>query len=162
MWSRNAIRISAWAFVAAAAFPGSASALEATLFVSGASPSDLWGGGGGGAVSIGLFDVVAVEVEGAKQSLDGGTTGMLSLSGRAMLAPTFGRIVPYAGLSAGVRREKAVSESDWGTLTGVFVGAKLKLPLGLRLRAEYQWVHLPTDALIPMDTRYSGGLGLAF
>ena len=162
MRPRNAIRVCALAFVAAAVLPSPASALEATLFVSGASPSDLWGGGGGGALSIGLFDVAAVEIEGAKQSLDGGSTGMLSLSGRAMLAPTFGRIIPYAGLSAGVRRETAVSTSDWGTLSGVFVGAKLKLPLGLRLRAEYQWVHLPQDALIPMDRRYSGGLGLAF
>jgi len=137
-------------------------ALEATLFVSGASPSELWGGGVGGALSLGLFDVAAVEIEGAHQSVTGGDGGVLTLSGRAFLAPSIGRLVPYVGLSAGVRRQTAVSESDWGTTSGVFVGLKLKLPLGLRLRAEYQWVHLPTDALIAMDNRYYGGVGLAF
>jgi hypothetical protein len=150
------------AFAASVLLPGPAQALEATIFVSGASPSNLWGSGAGGALSIGLFDIGAVEIEGARQSLDEGTTGMASFSGRAMLAPTFGRIVPYAGLSTGVRREKTASASDWGTVSGVFVGAKLKLPIGLRLRAEYQWIHLPDDALVPMDKRYSAGLGLAF
>jgi hypothetical protein len=162
MVPRDIFRIFFLILVVAALLPRPAAALEATLFVSGASPKEIWGGGVGGALAIGLFDVASVEVEGARQSLEGGGSGILSLSGRAMLAPSFGRIIPYAGLSAGARRETALSESDWGTMTGVFVGAKLKLPLGLRLRAEYQWVHLPQGALIPMDKRYSGGVGLAF
>jgi hypothetical protein len=162
MNARNIFRIFAFGVASLTLAPRASLALEATLFVSGASPSELWGGGVGGALSLGLFDVAAVEIEGARQSLEGGGSGILSLSGRALLAPTIGRLVPYVGLSAGVRRETALSESDWGTTTGIFVGAKLKLPLGLRLRAEYQWVHLPEDVLIPMDNRYYGGIGLAF
>jgi hypothetical protein len=142
--------------------PRPSQAIEATVFVSGASPSELWGGGFGGALALGLFDVAALELEGTKQSLEGGGSGIVTLSGRAMLAPPIGRIVPYMGLSAGGRRESAFSQSDWGTMTGVFVGVKLKVTLGLRLRAEYQWIHLPEDALIPLDKRYSAGIGLAF
>ena len=162
MSAGNAFRISVFAVAASVLAPPASMALEATLFVSGASPSELWGGGVGGALSLGLFDVAAVEIEGSHQSLEGGGSGIVTVSGRAYLAPTIGRLVPYVGLSAGVRRETALSESDWGTTTGVFLGAKLKLPLGLRLRAEYQWVHLPADVLIPMDNRYYGGIGLAF
>lgn len=162
MSPRNTFRISILVAAVAVLTPRPSTALEATLFVSGASPSELWSGGVGGALSLGLFDVAGVEVEGAHQALEGGGSGILTLSGRAYLAPSIGRLVPYVGLSAGVRRETAISESDWGTTTGIFVGAKLKLPLGLRLRAEYQWVHLPEDVLIPMDGRYYGGIGLAF
>jgi hypothetical protein len=162
MTTRSAFRIFTFAIASVVLAPRASTALEATLFVSGASPSELWSGGVGGALSLGLFDVAGVEVEGAHQSLEGGGAGILTLSGRAFLAPSIGRLVPYVGLSAGVRRETAISESDWGTTTGVFVGAKLKLPLGLRLRAEYQWVHLPQEVLIPMDGRYYGGIGLAF
>jgi hypothetical protein len=162
MGTRNAFRVVLFALAALTLAPGTSTALEATLFVSGAAPSELWSGGVGGALSLGLFDVAGVEIEAAHQSLEGGGSGILTLSGRAFLAPSIGRLVPYVGLSAGVRRETAISESDWGTTTGVFVGAKLKLPLGLRLRAEYQWVHLPQDVLIPMDGRYYAGIGLAF
>ena len=44
----------------------------------------------------------------------------------------------------------------------MFVGAKLKLILGLSVRGEYQWVHFPEGALVPMDARYSAGLSLGF
>ena len=139
-----------------------ASAVEATVFLSGATPSDSWGSGGGGALSLTLFELGGVEIEGARQSLKNGEGNIVSLSGRAFLAPSFGKFVPYAGLSAGVRRETLPSQDDWGTMTGVFLGLKIKLPLGLRARVEYEFVHLPTTALLPMDSRYYGGVGLAF
>ena len=162
MRPRNTLRIFPAVLLAGALLPSSARAMEATVFLSGASPSSTWGSGAGGALSLGLFSVAGVEVEGAHQSLETGNGGISTLSGRAFLSPSFGRIVPYVGLSAGLRHETALSGSDWGTTRGVFVGAKLKLPGGLRLRAEYQWVHLPEDALVPMDRRYYGGVGLAF
>src|SRR5271169_3196597 len=145
-----------------AALAPSAGAVEATVFLSRATPSDTWGSGGGGALSITLFELGGVEVEGARQSLKSGEGNIVSLSGRDFVAPSFGKFVPYGGLSMGVRRETLRSQDDWGTMSGVFVGLKLKLPLGLRARVEYQWVHLPSDALVPMDSRYYGGVGLGF
>ena len=101
-------------------------------------------------------------MEGAHQAGEVLDSGLVTVSGRVFIAPPFGRVVPYAGLSVGAYRATLGSEDDWGTLSGVFVGAKLKLPVGLVLRAEYQWTHFPADALIPMDARFSAGVGLSF
>ncbi len=139
-----------------------ASAAELTLFVSGASPSLAWKGGVGGAFAITLFNIGGVEVEGAHQGGEVLDSGLLTVSGRIFIAPPIGRFVPYAGLSAGAYRATLGSEDDWGTTSGVFVGAKLKLALGLSVRGEYQWTHFPEGALVPMDARYSAGLSLSF
>lgn len=148
------------AVVAAAAPP--ATAAEITLFVSGASPSLAWTGGVGGAFAITLFNIGGVEVEGAHQGGEVLDSGLLTLSGRVFIAPPIGRFVPYAGLSAGAYRATLGSEDDWGTSSGVFVGVKLKLALGLSVRGEYQWIHFPEGVLIPMDARYSAGVSLGF
>ncbi len=142
--------------------PGPTSAAEATLFLSGARPSLAWKAGVGGAFGITLFNVGGAEVEGAHQTGEVANSGLLTLSGRVFIAPTFGRVVPYAGLSAGAYRATLGSGDDWGTMRGVFIGAKLKLPLGLLLRGEYEWMHFPAGALIPMDSRYYAGVGLGF
>jgi hypothetical protein len=42
------------------------------------------------------------------------------------------------------------------------VGVKFKFPLGVLVKGEYQWVHMPEDALILMDNRYYFGAGLTF
>lgn len=139
-----------------------ASAAELTLFVSGATPSLAWTGGVGGAFAITLFNIGGVEVEGAHQGGEVLDSGLLTLSGRVFIAPPIGRFVPYAGLSAGAYRATLGSEDDWGTTSGVFVGVKLKLALGLSVRGEYQWTHFPEGALVPMDARYSAGLSLSF
>jgi hypothetical protein len=52
--------------------------------------------------------------------------------------------------------------SDTGVHRGVFVGVKFKFPLGVLVKGEYQWVHMPEDALILMDNRYYFGAGLTF
>ena len=150
-------------FLAFLAWPASsATAAEVTLFVSGASPGLAWKGGVGGAFAITLFNLGGVEAEGAHQAGEVLDSGLVTVSGRVFIAPAFGRVVPYAGLSVGAYRATLGSEDDWGTLSGVFVGAKLKLPVGLVLRAEYQRTHFPADALIPMDARFSAGVGLSF
>jgi opacity protein-like surface antigen len=148
------------AILAAGASP--ATAAELTLFVSGASPSLAWKGGVGGAFAITLFNIGGVEMEGAHQTGEVLDSGLLTVAGRIFIAPPIGRFVPYAGLSAGVYRATLGSEDDWGTSSGVFVGAKLKLALGLSVRGEYQWVHFPEGALVPMDARYSAGVSLSF
>jgi hypothetical protein len=139
-----------------------AEAADIGVFVSGADPSAFWGHGFGGYLGISLFNVVGLEIEGAKQNGEVTDSSMLSLSGRAFLAPSFGRLVPYGGLSIGGFRESLGNQDDWKRRSSVFVGAKLKFPLGLTFRAEYEWVDVANDALIPMDHRYYGGVGFSF
>jgi hypothetical protein len=42
----------------------------------------------------------------------------------------------------------------------LFVGAKFKLPLGVLLRAEYDWVSLPATAPVKLDGRFLFGVGI--
>jgi len=161
--ARRVLRPTVWLLLVGFALASRpAAGAEATLFLSGAEPGLAWKSGIGGAFGITLFNVGGFEVEGAHQTGEVIDSGLLTLSGRAFIAPTFGRIVPYAGLSLGAYRATLGSEDDWGTMSGVFVGAKLKLPLGLLLRGEYQWTRFPEGALVPMDSRYYAGVGLGF
>jgi hypothetical protein len=142
--------------------PVPAGAAEITVFVSGASPGEVWGSGFGGMLTITLFGVVGAEVEGARQSGEPGTGSLWTLSGKAYVGPSFGRLVPYVGIGAGVYLESLPVDDDRGTIGSVFVGAKLKFPFGLVVRGEYQWLTLPDAAPLPMDQRYFVGLGLGF
>jgi hypothetical protein len=135
---------------------------EISAFLSGARPGDVWSRGYGAMLTISFFDLVHGEIEGAYQSSDLADTRLLSASGKAYLGPTIGRLVPYAGLGAGVYHESIAGGSDSGTLGLVFVGAKLKFPVGLVLRAEYQWVNLPQAAPLQLDNRYFFAAGLRF
>jgi hypothetical protein len=146
---------------------GSAYAAELTGFISGATPGAKWGTGYGGMLTISLFNIVGAEIEGAWQGADaaiaeGSRYSYVSLSGKAYVGPPIGRLVPYAGLGAGVYRLSFPGGSDNGTLGSVFVGAKLKFPLGLVVRGEYQWLNLPQPAPVQLDQRYFVGLGLSF
>ena len=143
-------------------FARSAAPAELSAFVSGASPGDNWGRGYGVMMTISFFDLVHGEIEGASQGSDLADTRFLSASGKAYLGPTFGRLVPYVGLGAGVYHESVANGSDNGTLGSVFIGAKLKFPMGLVLRAEYQWIKLPQGVVLPLDNRYFFAAGLRF
>jgi hypothetical protein len=143
-------------------WPGSASPAELTAFLSGATPGAFWGTGFGGSLAITLFDLGGVEIEGAHQSGEVPESSIFSLSGRVFLAPPTGRLVPYGGLGVGGYRESLSGNDDWGTLREIFVGVKLRIGLGFQIRGEYEWVHLPDDALLSMDGRYSVGATLRF
>jgi hypothetical protein len=142
--------------------PAPARAAEITVFLSGASPGEVWGSGFGGMLTITLFNVVGAEVEGARQGGEAGIGSLWTLSGKAYIGPSFGRLVPYVGIGAGAYHESLPAADDNGTLGSVFLGAKLKFPFGLVVRAEYQWLSLPEAAPVPMDHRYFVGLGLGF
>jgi hypothetical protein len=144
-----------------ALLPLPAAAAEIGVFVSGAEPGSFWGTGYGAFVGISLFNVLGLELEGARQGGDVPDSSMLSLSGRAYLAPSIGRLAPYAGLSIGEYRQTLGSADEWGRRSSVFVGAKLKFPL-IVLRAEYEWVDVSREALIPFDNRFYGGFGISF
>jgi hypothetical protein len=135
---------------------------EISAFVSGARPGELWTTGYGGMLTVTLFNIVSGEVEGGFQGSSLPQTSMLTLSAKAYVGPTIGRLVPYAGLGAGVYFESLPGGDDRGTSGLAFAGVKLEFPLGLVLRAEYQWVDLPDAVTIPLDRRYLLAAGLGF
>jgi hypothetical protein len=139
-----------------------ARAAEITAFISGASPDPLWGTGFGGSLGLTLLNVVGLEGEGAWQGGQTAASDMWSLSGRAYIGPSIGRFVPFAGIATGVYRQSLRGVSDTGVNSGFFVGLKFKFPLGVVVKGEYQWVHMPEDALIQLDNRYYFGAGLTF
>lgn len=130
------------------------------LTTAGNDPSG-WSACYGGMLTITLFNIVHGEVEGIYQSSDYASTNLLTLSGKAYVGPQIGRLVPYGGIGAGVYNEGLPTDDDHGTTGLVFVGAKLKFPMGLVIRAEYQWVSLPEAAPVQLDHRYFFGLGLS-
>jgi len=130
------------------------------LTSTGKDPSG-WAGCYGGMLTITLFNVVHGEVEGIYQTSHYASTNLLTLSGKAYVGPQLGRVVPYAGLGAGVYNEGLPTNDDRGTTHLVFVGAKLKFPMGLVLRGEYQWVNLPDVAPVDLDHRYFFAVGLS-
>jgi hypothetical protein len=139
-----------------------ASAAEITAFFTGGKPSETWNTGYGGMLTITLFNIVHGEIEGAWQGSPLPETSIVSGAAKAYIGPSIGRFVPYAGLGAGVYRESLPGKSDQGTSGLVFVGAKLKFPFGLVVRAEYQWISVPAEVLLPLDNRYLFGAGLSF
>jgi hypothetical protein len=139
-----------------------AEAAEVTGFMSGANPDPLWGVGFGGSLGITLFNLVGLEFEGAWQGGQTAASDMWIASGKAYVGPTIGRLVPYVGLSTGLYRQGLSGQSDTGNISTVFAGLKFKLPVGVVIRGEYQWVSLPEDAMIVMDNRYFVGVGLSF
>ena len=140
----------------------SAPAAELSAFISGANPNEVWGTGLGGGFGITLFNIVGLEFEGSWQGGQTAASEMWSGSGRVYVGPTFQRFVPYLGISTGLYRQSLRSTSDTGSMRGVFAGLKLKLPMGVILKAEYQRITLPDDALVPMDSKYLVGAGLSF
>jgi hypothetical protein len=135
---------------------------EIGAFLSGADPGESWSAGWGGTLTITLFNLVGGELEGAWQGSELPSTSLFTLSAKAYIGPSFGRLVPYGGIGAGVYREAVLGDSDNGTLGLVFLGLKLKFPFGLVVRGEFQWVDVPTPAPVDLDHRYFIGLGLAF
>jgi opacity protein-like surface antigen len=153
----------ALALTALAAVPArEARAAEISVLVGGASPDTTWGTCWGGILTITLFGIVHGDVEGTRLSgaLEG--TSLYTASAKAYLGPSFGRFVPYGGIGAGVYHQSLPVDDDQGTTGLLFVGAKLKFPIGLVLRAEYQWIDLPEAAPLQLDDRYFIAVGLSF
>ncbi len=139
-----------------------ASPAEISAFMTGGKPGEAWKAGYGGLLTITLFNIVHGEIEGAHQGGERAGTGISTVAAKAYLGPSFGRLVPYAGLGAGAYLESLPGDDDQGTTGLVFAGAKLKFPFGLVLRAEYQWVDMPELAPVQLDQRYFFAVGLSF
>jgi hypothetical protein len=140
-----------------------ARAAEIAVQVGTGSPTANWGTSWGGMLTISLFNIVYGEIEGAYIGPDG-QTGPTFYTGaaKAYLGPTIGRLVPYGGIGVGVYHESLPVGSDEGTTGLVFGGLKLKFPMGLVLRGEYQWVSLPDAAPVKLEHRYFFAAGLSF
>ena len=139
-----------------------ASPAEITALAAGGKPDLLWKTGYGGMLTITLFNVVHGEVEVVHQGSERPDTSLLTASAKAYLGPSIGRFVPYVGLGAGVYLESLPDDDDQGTTGLLFAGAKLKFPFGLVLRAEYQWIDMPSPAPVQLDQRYFFAVGLGF
>jgi hypothetical protein len=139
-----------------------ARAAEISVLVGGASPSTTWGTCWGGMLTITLFNIVSGEIEGAWQGGELEGYSFYTGSAKAYLSPQFGRFVPYGGIGAGLYHQSLPGDDDQGTTGLVFVGAKLKFPMGLVLRGEYQWMSLPDAAPLKLDNRYFVAVGLSF
>ena len=113
-----------------------ARAAEISVLVGSGSPDEAWGTCWGGMLTITLFNIVHGEVEGARQGGAFEGTSLYTASAKAYLGPTFGRLVPYGGIGAGVYHESLPVGDDQGTTGLVFLGAKLKFPMGLVLRGS--------------------------
>jgi len=136
---------------------------EIAVHVGTGSPTANWGTSWGGSLTITLFNFVHGEIEGAYVGPDGETgPSLYTVAAKAYLGPSIGRFVPYAGIGAGVYHENMPVDDDEGTTGLVFVGLKLKFPMGLVLRGEYQWLDLPAAAPVKLDNRYFFGVGLSF
>jgi hypothetical protein len=145
-----------------ASFARPGPAAEFSAYISGAKPTELWGTGFGGCFGITLLNLVGLEFEGAWQGGQTAASDMWSGSGRVYIGPTFQRFVPYLGISTGLYRQSLRSTSDTGSTRSVFLGLKFKMPLGVILKAEYQRIHMPDDALVAVDAKYLVGAGISF
>jgi hypothetical protein len=143
------------------AAPASARALEATVFASLAFPSEAWGTGFGGSLTSTWFKIVMFDAELARQGLESGEGQLLSFSVGACLAPSFGRLTPYAGFAVGLQRQTFGEFGDNGTLRSLMAGFKVKLGLVI-LRAEYRTFDFSGGGLLPLDHRVYAGAGLSF
>jgi hypothetical protein len=157
-------RISTIAVLALVCLAGARTArpAEISVFVAGANPAETWSRGWGGILGVSLFSIVHGEIEGAWQGSELPSTSILTGHAKAYLGPTFGALTPYAGLGVGLYHASFVGGSDSGTLGSAFIGLKLKFPLGVGLRGEYQWLNLPQPAPLQLDSRYLFALGLHF
>ena len=114
-------------------------------------PGQLWGGGYGGMLTITLLQPGPRRRRDRLAGRRCPDTHVLLVAGKVYVGPSIGRLVPYAGLGAGYYAEGKPVTTQAGSFGEVFVGAKIKLPLGLLVRGEVQWLSLS----IPLDDRFS-------
>ena len=113
-------------------------------------------------MGFGLLKLTAFEAEVARQPGAALDSGMISMTGAALFAPSFGSFVPFIGLGVGIQRQNTARASDYGSHSAFIVGAKIKLAGILVLRVEWRKLGLAGTPLLPFDDRFSGGVGVSF
>jgi opacity protein-like surface antigen len=143
-------------------FAASARAGDISLSLVSARPGEIWSTGFGAAFGIGFFKIVMFEAEFAKVPGELENNEALMLTGSVMVGPSFGHFVPYVGLGWGGAHLETAVDSETSHFSALIVGAKVKLPPLFFLKGEYRKISLPTEALLPMDSRVSLGVGVSF
>lgn len=138
-----------------------AQAAELTAFLAVAKPGERWAGGAGGGFGVTFFKLFHFEAEVAHLPGELQDQSQWSAVGSALVAPAFGRLVPYAGLGVGGYRQTDRGASDNGVVRNFVLGIKLNLGLVL-VKGEYRKITLPEAALLPMTDRFSVGAGISF
>jgi hypothetical protein len=158
---RRSFSSAAIALLLALAPARSAWAADVTAFVGLTSPRELWGNGYGAAFGTTWFKIATFEVEAARVPGETLDDRMTSFTGSAFLAPSFKKLTIYAGPGVGGYRQNTLLRTDNGILKTFAVGAKLKLGLAM-LRGEWRYIKMPSDALIPVESRIYVGAGIDF
>jgi hypothetical protein len=148
-------------FIVFVGFSSPARAGDVTVFVAFPSPDEAWGRGWGAALSSTWFGVLSFEGEAARIPADSPENTMTSFTGSALLAPPLGFLTPYGGLGIGVYRQSTSRASETGVLRCFVLGAKVKAGLVV-VKGEYRRIELSSEALVPMDHRFSLGAGISF
>ena len=141
-----------------------AQATEATLFLSYSTPTDIWGWGVGGDLSFSFLKLAMFGVEGAHQRSPTFQTPINYLTVQALLVLPVRKLRLYGGLGAGLFYESAsaAGQSDFGSLTALILGAKLKVQDILVLKLEYRRYGLTGEPPLALQQRISIGAGVAF
>lgn len=142
----------------------SAQAAEATLFLTYSTPTDIWGLGVGGDLSFSFLKLWMFGVEGAHQRSSNFDAPMNYLTVQALLVLPVKKLRLYGGLGAGLFYESAssASESDFGSLTALILGAKVRIQDILVLKIEYRRYGLTGEPPLPLQQRFSIAAGLTF
>ena len=106
-------------FLAALGFlaPSRADCADITIFVSKASPGDVWANGYGAALSSTWFQVLNFEGEAARLPGVTSDVSMTSFTASAFLAPSIGLLTPYGGFGIGLYRQARTQASDTGVVS---------------------------------------------
>ena len=145
------VRVSMCALALLAMGARPARALEAIVFLSTGSPSDVWGSGVGASLSSSLFHVVMLDAELARQNYDTADGRLLTFSVAACLAPSFGKFTPYAGFGVGLHRQSLGDQSDNGTVSSLVAGGKFRIgpPESSAPKPNTSWTRRTGPARIP-------------
>ena len=142
----------------------SAQATETTLFLSYSTPTNIWGWGVGGDLSFSFLKFGMFGVEGAHQRSPAFQTPINYLTVQALLVLPVRKLRLYGGVGAGLFYESAsaVTQSDFGSLSALILGAKLKVHDILVLKVEYRRYGLTGEPPLALQQRFSMGAGLVF
>jgi hypothetical protein len=140
----------------------SADAGEITVFASSDMPRAQWNYGQGGALSLGLFRVISLEVEGARSLAKDGDTRMTYFTFGAGLKLPVTSITPFAGMGVGIYYQSQPGVWKLHTFDSYFAGAKTRIKDLVIVRAEYRHYVLRGTPYRPFEGRLSLGAGIAF
>ena len=139
-----------------------AHAADVMVFASLASPSDTWGTGYGAAVTGTVLKVFMLEGEAFRLPGPTDESNLTSFSGSVFLAIPIKAIHIFAGAGIGISRESVASATDTALFTSWGGGLKLKLGDLVVAKAEYRRFKLDGQPPLPLEQRFSAGIGVTF